>query len=173
MRATARKTHSDLPQCLANPAKKSRVKGEKWTGATLIKNKHAPSEFEPRKLFRRRDKSKKAPEIPEQKLAGWTRLELATFCVTGRRSNQLSYHPVRERRANVGREVGKSSVVCAGAGADSKPALFVDAARFRLDFVLVALEENHHGAAADFAIVIEFCRQFFPRRNRDLEALQA
>jgi hypothetical protein len=27
-------------------------------------------------------------------MAGWTRLELATFCVTGRRSNQLSYHPV-------------------------------------------------------------------------------
>src|SRR4051812_36867486 len=25
--------------------------------------------------------------------AGWTRLELATSCVTGRRSNQLNYHP--------------------------------------------------------------------------------
>ncbi len=25
--------------------------------------------------------------------AGWTRLELATSDVTGRRSNQLSYHP--------------------------------------------------------------------------------
>ena len=33
-----------------------------------------------------------APE--ERRMAGWTRLELATFCVTGRRSNQLSYHPV-------------------------------------------------------------------------------
>ena len=31
-------------------------------------------------------------------MAGWTRFELATFCVTGRRSNQLSYHPVWERR---------------------------------------------------------------------------
>ena len=30
-------------------------------------------------------------------MAGWTRLELATFCVTGRRSNQLSYHPVMGR----------------------------------------------------------------------------
>ena len=28
-------------------------------------------------------------------MAGWTGLEPATFCVTGRRSNQLSYHPVR------------------------------------------------------------------------------
>ena len=27
------------------------------------------------------------------KVAGWTRLELATSCVTGRRSNQLNYHP--------------------------------------------------------------------------------
>lgn len=26
-------------------------------------------------------------------LAGWTRLELATSDVTGRRSNQLNYHP--------------------------------------------------------------------------------
>ena len=26
-------------------------------------------------------------------VAGWTRLELATSCVTGRRSNQLNYHP--------------------------------------------------------------------------------
>ena len=45
------------------------------------------------------------------KLAGWTRLELATFCVTGRRSNQLSYHPGWERRANVERGNGKSSAV--------------------------------------------------------------
>ena len=28
------------------------------------------------------------------KMAGWTRLELATSCVTGRRSNQLNYHPL-------------------------------------------------------------------------------
>src|SRR5450631_4734210 len=27
-------------------------------------------------------------------MAGWTGLEPATFCVTGRRSNQLSYHPI-------------------------------------------------------------------------------
>jgi hypothetical protein len=45
-------------------------------------------------------------------LAGWTRLELATFCVTGRRSNQLSYHPVvRERGRNVDLAGGLSSVV--------------------------------------------------------------
>ena len=31
------------------------------------------------------------------KMAGWTGLEPATFCVTGRRSNQLSYHPVMGR----------------------------------------------------------------------------
>ena len=35
-------------------------------------------------------------------MAGWTGLEPATFCVTGRRSNQLSYHPG---------EPGKSSKV--------------------------------------------------------------
>ena len=28
-------------------------------------------------------------------MAGWTGLEPATFCVTGRRSNQLSYHPLK------------------------------------------------------------------------------
>ena len=32
-------------------------------------------------------------------MAGWTRLELATFCVTGRRSNQLSYHPESGKEA--------------------------------------------------------------------------
>ncbi len=47
-------------------------------------------------------------------MAGWTGLEPATFCVTGRRSNQLSYHPVRrERERTVKTEVGKSSVVLA------------------------------------------------------------
>ena len=32
-------------------------------------------------------------ELAAFKVAGWTRLELATSCVTGRRSNQLNYHP--------------------------------------------------------------------------------
>lgn len=41
-------------------------------------------------------------------MAGWTRLELATFCVTGRRSNQLSYHPVKRER---GRNVDLGSIV--------------------------------------------------------------
>ena len=31
------------------------------------------------------------------RVAGVTRLELATSCVTGRRSNQLSYTPIRGR----------------------------------------------------------------------------
>ncbi len=45
------------------------------------------------------------------KLAGWTGLEPATFCVTGRRSNQLSYHPVKgERRRTLESGKGKSSV---------------------------------------------------------------
>ena len=36
----------------------------------------------------------KAPVVKTgAKMAGWTGLEPATFCVTGRRSNQLSYHP--------------------------------------------------------------------------------
>ena len=47
-----------------------------------------------------------------EKLAGWTGLEPATFCVTGRRSNQLSYHPKKwERRRNVGSTEDESSVV--------------------------------------------------------------
>ena len=33
------------------------------------------------------------------KMAGWTGLEPAAFCVTGRRSNQLSYHPNRGKEA--------------------------------------------------------------------------
>ena len=45
-------------------------------------------------------------------MAGWTGLEPATFCVTGRRSNQLSYHPVKyERERNVESEDNESSVV--------------------------------------------------------------
>jgi hypothetical protein len=45
-------------------------------------------------------------------MAGWTGLEPATFCVTGRRSNQLSYHPFkRERRRTVESTHTKSSVV--------------------------------------------------------------
>ena len=30
-----------------------------------------------------------------RKAGGWTRLELATSDVTGRRSNQLNYHPAK------------------------------------------------------------------------------
>lgn len=30
-------------------------------------------------------------------MAGWTGLEPATSCVTGRRSNQLNYHPVGDK----------------------------------------------------------------------------
>ena len=40
-----------------------------------------------------------------RKLAGWTGLEPATFCVTGRRSNQLSYHPERWEVADARIEV--------------------------------------------------------------------
>ena len=32
-------------------------------------------------------------------MAGWTGLEPAAFCVTGRRSNQLSYHPNKGEEA--------------------------------------------------------------------------
>ena len=42
-------------------------------------------------------RNKKKPQVFELaafKVAGWTRLELATSCVTGRRSNQLNYHPL-------------------------------------------------------------------------------
>ncbi len=39
------------------------------------------------------------------KMAGWTGLEPAAFCVTGRRSNQLSYHPEWEKSAK--RRVGR------------------------------------------------------------------
>ena len=45
-------------------------------------------------------------------MAGWTGLEPATFCVTGRRSNQLSYHPVKwERERTLESEEGKSRMV--------------------------------------------------------------
>ena len=30
-------------------------------------------------------------------MAGWTGLEPATSCVTGRRSNRLNYHPIWEK----------------------------------------------------------------------------
>ena len=42
-------------------------------------------------------------------MAGWTRLELATSGVTGRRSNQLNYHPVAKT-------VVVDSVVVGGVG---------------------------------------------------------
>lgn len=34
-------------------------------------------------------------------MAGWTRLELATSAVTGRRSNQLNYHPAMNDSQNI------------------------------------------------------------------------
>ena len=37
-------------------------------------------------------------EEGEEKMAGVTRLELATSCVTGRRSNRLSYTPDKGRK---------------------------------------------------------------------------
>ena len=56
-------------------------------------------------------------------MAGWTGLEPATFCVTGRRSNQLSYHPVkRERTRNVGSTKVESSVVLADFSPPNFPA---------------------------------------------------
>ena len=42
-------------------------------------------------------RNKKTLGIRGSYMAGWTGLEPAAFCVTGRRSNQLSYHPVREK----------------------------------------------------------------------------
>ena len=41
-------------------------------------------------------------------MAGWTGLEPATFCVTGRRSNQLSYHPIKFHAAII--VIGTTSV---------------------------------------------------------------
>ena len=46
-------------------------------------------------------------------------------------------------------------------------------ARLCPDFVPVAVDENHHRAAADFAVVIEFHRQFLRRRCDDLKAQKA
>ena len=40
------------------------------------------------------EKPAEAGSVSDSKLAGSTRLELATSCVTGRRSNQLNYDPV-------------------------------------------------------------------------------
>jgi hypothetical protein len=54
------------------------------------------------------DEKSGGPETlsPKGKLAGWTGLEPATSDVTGRRSNQLNYHPARWRRAFGGILVG-------------------------------------------------------------------
>jgi hypothetical protein len=51
-------------------------------------------------------------------MAGWTGLEPAAFCVTGRRSNQLSYHPevgkegerrMRPRQVKSGLDLGTTA----------------------------------------------------------------
>ncbi len=42
-------------------------------------------------------KNEKARISAGFKVAGWTGLEPATSCVTGRRSNQLNYHPVGDK----------------------------------------------------------------------------
>ncbi len=81
-------------------------------------------------------------------MAGWTGLEPAAFCVTGRRSNQLSYHPEGERRANVEREGGKSSVFEPGPEGESGPVLLVGSARFRANLAVLLLNENRHRPAA-------------------------
>lgn len=44
-------------------------------------------------------------------MAGWTGLEPAAFCVTGRRSNQLSYHPEVGKRRNVDSDLVESSAL--------------------------------------------------------------
>lgn len=49
-------------------------------------------------------------------MAGWTGLEPAAFCVTGRRSNQLSYHPVKGK--------GGETVEFAGFKSSALPHLF-------------------------------------------------
>ncbi len=43
--------------------------------------------------------------VESPKMAGWTGLEPATFCVTGRRSNQLSYHPVIRKNGHFPEEI--------------------------------------------------------------------
>jgi hypothetical protein len=40
-------------------------------------------------------------------VAGWTGLEPAAFCVTGRRSNQLSYHPNKGEEAEARNRTGQ------------------------------------------------------------------
>ena len=44
-------------------------------------------------------------------MAGWTGLEPAAFCVTGRRSNQLSYHPNKGKRRKLETAQAKSRAV--------------------------------------------------------------
>ena len=43
-------------------------------------------------------------------MAGWTGLEPATSCVTGRRSNQLNYHPVGDKFVRFIKDVFRKSV---------------------------------------------------------------
>ncbi len=112
-----------------------------------------------------------APE--ERRMAGWTRFELATFCVTGRRSNQLSYHPKWERRANVEGEVGKSSAVCARLACRSRSTLVVDSAGFRMDLPVVVLDADYHWPATNFTIIVELRGQLIERGSGDLKLLEA
>ena len=67
-----------------------RAKARGLTPAELVKRAEAAA----RVRQKMNPRPKKTSGIHRRlKMAGWTGLEPAAFCVTGRRSNQLSYHP--------------------------------------------------------------------------------
>ncbi len=64
----------------------------------------------------RNEKARFQRERAFLQMAGWTGLEPATFCVTGRRSNQLSYHPVIGKNDHFpeSNRVGQEGILAAG-----------------------------------------------------------
>ena len=73
-------------------APRCRIHGKKFESATIVHSRHNCTGERPffNQIFYDTSRHEKAPAFAEAS-AVWTRLELATPCVTGRYSNQLNY----------------------------------------------------------------------------------